>query len=367
MTDWSTECSGQCSWINHVKRKGRIEYSHSSSQFYELMSLPLHKRYEIVFLANHKCGPHFNPQRIAKVVGCNRKTVTRCLERWQETKDLFDRPRSGAPHATNTEQDQKIVDMALADMDTTSKSIQLELQNSGINVTDRTIRNRLKDAGLKYSKPLSKPLLSDQDRQKRLSWAKSMQNQDWDRVMFTDETLIHLHSKRKYTWQRPGERKVVRTVKYPLKINVWGCLSTQGFGKMFWFQQNLNSEFLCDQIYQRALLPSANKHFGQQEWYLLEDNDPKHRSNYSKRWKSTRQINTLPWPSASPDANPVENLWSLLKLKVAQRRPRTREELTGAIIDEWNRLPDELAFNLVGSMKNRIQAIIASSGDYTLY
>lgn len=88
--------------------------------------------------------------------------------RWQETKNLSDRPRSGAPRATNAEQHQKIVDMALADMDSTSKTIQLELQDSGVNVTDRTIRARLKDAGLKYSKPLSKPLLTDQQHQQRL-------------------------------------------------------------------------------------------------------------------------------------------------------------------------------------------------------
>ena len=265
-----------------------------SLQVYELMSLPLHKRYEIVFLANHIYGPRFGPQKIAKIIRCNRKTVAGWLGRWQETKDLSGRPRSGAPRATNAEQNQKIVDMALADMDPTSKTIQLEFQDSGVNVTDRTIRARLKDAGLKYSKSLSKPLLTDQHRQQRLLWAKSMENRDWNRVMFTDETAIHLHSKRKYTWQRPGERKVVGTVKYSLKINVWGCLSAKGFGKIFWFQQNLNSEFLCEQIYRKAIIPSAYQYFGQLKWYLLEDNDPKHRSNYSKRWKSTRQIDTFP-------------------------------------------------------------------------
>ena len=194
-----------------------FEYSRFSTQVYELMSLPLHKRYEIVFLAGHKYGPRFSPQKIPKFVGCNRKTVTRWLKQWKEKKDLSDRPRSGAPRATNAEQDQQMVDMALADIDTTSKTIQLELQNSRINVTNRTVGTRLKDAGLKYSKPLSKPLLSDRHR-----------------VMFTDETAIHLHSKRKYTWQRPGERKVVRTVKHSLKINVWDCSSAKGFGKIFW-------------------------------------------------------------------------------------------------------------------------------------
>jgi hypothetical protein len=69
----------------------------------------------------------------------------------------------------------------------------------------------------------------------------------------------------------------------------------------------------------------------------------------------------------SPDINPIENLWSLLTVKVAQRRPTTHTGLVDAIKDEWRELPNELVFNLVNSIKSRVQAVIASSGDYTLY
>ncbi len=208
------------------------------------MSLPLHKRYEIVFLAKNKYGPQFGPTKIAKIVKCNRKTVGHWLNRWEETKDLFDRPRSGAPRITTVKQDQMIVNMALDEMNATSKTIKDELENSGVTVSQLTIRRRLNDAGLKYSKPLSKPLLTEWHRQQRLTWAKAMKNYDWSKVVASDETMIRLHTTHKYTWQRPGERKVVRTVKYPLKINVWGCLSEKGFGRVFCFTKNLNSQYL---------------------------------------------------------------------------------------------------------------------------
>ncbi len=128
-----------------------------------------------------------------------------------------------------------MVDMALDEMSATSKTIQDELATSGVTVSQNTIQQRLKDAALKYSKPLSKPLLSEWHRQQRLTWAESMKNYDWSKVMAADETSIRLHTSHKYTWQRPGERKVVRTVKYPLKINVWGCLSKKGFGRVGYF------------------------------------------------------------------------------------------------------------------------------------
>ena len=58
--------------------------------------------------------------------------------------------------------------------------------------------------------------------------------------MATDEILICLHSTKKYTCQRPGGRKVVRNVKHPLRIHVWGCLAKQGFGRVL-FQEQLGT------------------------------------------------------------------------------------------------------------------------------
>jgi transposase len=140
------------------------------------MSLPLHKRYKIVFLAKNQYGPQFGSSKIAKIV--NHKTVNHWLNRWKETKDLFDRSPSEAPRKITVEQDRMMVDMALDEMSATSKTIQDELATSGVTVSQNTIQRRLKDAGLKYSKPLSKPLLSERHWQQRLAWAKSMKNYD---------------------------------------------------------------------------------------------------------------------------------------------------------------------------------------------
>ncbi|CAF0866832.1 unnamed protein product [Rotaria sordida] len=227
-----------------------------------------------------------------------------------------------------------IVELVQEDMDEgiTSKDIQQELRRQGTNISRSTIQNRLLEAGFKFSRPLSKPLLTQQHRRNRLIWAQSMQNYNWNKLIISDETTIRLHAVGKFFWQRPGERKVVRTVKYPLKVNVWGCLSNSGFGRIVCFQHNLTSDLLCNEIYQNALLPTARSHFGRRHnWVLLEDNDPKLPSRFSIQWRQEHHIITLPWPSHSPDANPIENLWSLIKTKVSNQKPKTIKNLKRAI------------------------------------
>ena len=162
-----------------------------------------------------------------------------------------------------------------------------------------------------------------------------MKNYDWNKIILSDQATIRLNAVKKYFWQRPDERKVVRTVKYRLKVNVWGCLSAIGFERIVCFHHNLNSSFLCNNIYKNALLPTDRIHFERRrDWVLVEDNDPKHKSSISTAWKQIHHVATLPWPCHSSDINPIENLCSLLKIKVANRKPKTIKDLKRAIYKE---------------------------------
>ncbi|CAF4351823.1 unnamed protein product [Rotaria sp. Silwood2] len=123
---------------------------------------------------------------------CHKKTVKHWLHRWEETKDLSDRARQAISRITTAEDDQLIVDLVQQDVDEgiTSKQIQQELQNQGVNASLRTVQHRLVEAGFKYSRILSKPLLSQQHQHDRLTWAQSMTSYDWNKIILTDETTI---------------------------------------------------------------------------------------------------------------------------------------------------------------------------------
>ena len=72
-------------------------------------------------------------------------------------------------------------------------------------VSSRTVRRRLNESGGKFVKKISKPLLSEQHRIKRLQWAKKHKNFDWKKVIFTDESTFQLFQSNRKVWQFVGK------------------------------------------------------------------------------------------------------------------------------------------------------------------
>jgi transposase len=332
------------------------------------MKLQEYQRYEIVFLRLHKYGPKMSLADTAKEVGCDKKTVTYWTRRWGKDKNLSDKPKPGRNRITTPKQDDKIITLAKKNIDITAAEIQSNMKKRKVEISVNTIRRRLQENGGKYAIKLSKPLLSNMHQKKRLQWAKQLKDYDWNRVIFSDESSFYLYQRKRKVWQFPGKKKIFRTVKHPTKVHVWGCFSASGFGELYCWTQNLNAEFMI-QVYKRGLLPSSTKLFGKGniEWVLQEDNDPKHRSKIVNMWKEANGITVLPWPSMSPDQNPIENVWGILKIKIAKKKITSLSALKGQLTREWNRLPVELAANLVNSMEKRITALIDAKGDYTIY
>ena len=85
-------------------------------------------------------------------------------------------------------------------------------------------------------------------------------------------------------------------------------------------------------------------------------------------WFQTKNVRVLKWPGNSPDLNPIENLWTLIKKKVSTSNPTTMDELKRIIKEIWCKDIDQNLFkNLLDSMQSRIQKVIKNKGYYTKY
>ncbi len=58
-------------------------------------------------------------------------------------------------------------------------------------------------------------------------------------------------------------------------------------------------------------------------------------------WLNQARIKILEWPSQSPDLNPLENMWTMLKKQVHVRKSTNLTELQQFCQEEWSKIQPE--------------------------
>ena len=235
------------------------------------------------------------------------------------------------------------------------------LQNGNVDVSRSTIQRQLKRLGYKSSLPYKTPMLTQQQKDARVQWAIKHPNDDWSRTIFTDETCYQLFRKTIRRWSKNPKAEVKRIPKNRQKILVWSGFSIKDLVGYHSFTNIMDGAFYI-QILQDHLIRNARKQFGRR-WRLLQDNDPKHKSRIVKKFLDEEVPEVIDWPSNSPDANPIENRWSVIKRRVEKRRPSNLNELNKFLHDEWNKVDMLIINNLIKSMKSRCLALIESEGE----
>lgn len=111
----------------------------------------------------------------------------------------------------------------------------------------------------------------------------------------------------------------------------------------------------------KDFVPRARNMFGE-NYIFAQDNAPCHKSKVSMDFFNENRVELLPWPAGSPDLNPIENLWGILKTNVAKRFPKTKAQLEEFARDEWHKIPQETIKNTILSMPSRITQVIDRNG-----
>lgn len=75
----------------------------------------------------------------------------------------------------------------------------------------------------------------------------------------------------------------------------------------------------------------------------------------------------MEWPSQSPDLNPIENLWKIIKDKRKSIKATSKEDLMNKVRQIWNETSLQTLQKLVESMPERIKAVIENNGGHTKY
>ena len=150
---------------------------------------------------------------------------------------------------------------------------------------------------------------------------------------------------------------------------IWSVISGKGTGRLYVVQGMMKQDQYIQMLKER-LLPQVRDWFPNRESFIfMQDGAPCHTARSVKAFLNDKNIPLMPWPGNSPDMNPIENVWELVKREIGKEVITTRTQLIEKLIHVWNHSSElqESVKNNIESMPRRIEALIAAKGGITKY
>lgn len=316
---------------------------------------------------------------VSRRLGVSHSTILRMFRRFEETNDHIRRRGQGRPRGTTAIHDRFLQLNALRQRFVTSRHLQVQLSTThNIHVSMSTVRRRLAERNLSFRIPARGPRLNANHVRARLQFAREHVNwavEDWERVLFTDETRFCLYSndRRVRVIRRPYERYSQCNIRQTELFNggsvlFWGGISLRARTDIVSLRgAPLNSDRYITDILSEHVVPFAG-YIGD-NFILMHDNARPHVARIVQNYLNEVNIETLDWPPRSPDLNPIEHLWDYVgrQLRNHQPLPASMDDVEYIVRDIWDNIDQDLIRRLVSSMSHRCQAVIRSRGGNTRY
>lgn len=312
---------------------------------------------------------------IAQLYGRNKSTIQEIKKRWQQEGSFDRREGSGGPRISSLEEDALFLGHL---RDNPFQMVRQAMNATGFPGSRPTASRRVNKSELRNRVAAKKIKLTEERKQSRLLFALNYiyrEPQFWNRVIFTDEKTFQSTYNGSIRVYRPDRTRFEERYTSDLafrpgrfSVNVWGWISYYGLGVCWKLEGRFNAENYR-QVLEHIMLPSVRSIYPNNSFIYQQDNCPVHTANVVKDWFHNNNVEVLPWPSISPDINPIENVWAIIVKKIYHRNffPHNSNELWEIIHQCWEELDQNIARNLINSMPNRLAQVIEKEGSMTKY
>ena len=183
------------------------------------------------------------------------------------------------------------------------------------------------------------------------------------KVMFCNESTSRLVLRGYKLVRRPSgvsrydSRYIIKTVKHPKSVMVWGDFSgDKGRQGLYFIPKSVTMK---GDSYLRVL-----DHHMLPFWdirrcnHFMREGDLVHRFRVVKKWLKDNHVPVLECPRNSSDLNPIENAWNYMKNKVQEAHSTNIQTLKEVLMKLWVPIYAEYFRKFVGSMPNILHNVI---------
>ncbi len=303
----------------------------------------------------------------------DKKAIKRIWKLYQDTGDVEPLwSKQGRPKVLSSEDRTRLITNV---QEKRTLSTQKRKEELDLEVSRSTLNRVLIEEGYYAYKLRRKPILSQENVQSRLEFAKEHENwsvREWGRVVFSDESAFRLNNASGRSFVRRNENERWDEGLYEAhtgqtrSLMVWGALAMDGSGVIVRLEGTVDAESYIDTI--RYRLRREFPGLYDNTLIYQHDNAPIHTARRVTTWLREKNITVMKWPSKSPDLNIMENVWSRMKYELRELTFGNLDELWEEIRFIWeNIISNEFILSLYQSLPRRMAEVIRVNGLHTKY
>jgi putative transposase len=303
---------------------------------------------------------HLTHRQIAKKVKCSHQTVSKVLEKHKHHQDTPQFHRSGRKKKLTKSQQNHLKNIIRENNNLTAAEIQRHFfHHDNIQLSLATIK-RYRRLWFHPVKPIPIPRLTLQHHFQRIDYCMTHKDNNFHRVVFSDEKIFKLDHTTGIVWIEDGEPIPTHEISGThTTVNVWGGIWYNGRTELAIIDNNLNANKYIE-ILKEFLLPSMPS---SPNFFFMQDGAGPHKPLKVRGTLHHFGVKVLyPYPPNSPDFNPIEHVWSWIVNYVNGHRPTNRHQLIDLIQKGWKNIPQSVIQSYFDNLPARLQAVEKAGG-----
>ena len=143
-----------------------------------------------------------NAAEIQKRTGISSSTVYDNIKKLKQSGTIQHIEGSGCPRKIEANASRALAQYIQRDSSISTRTLATRLSSSIVDISYRTVGRYLVRSGYRKSLPRAMPMLTDNHKHRHVKWAQNHFNDDWENMLFSDETAFQLFQNTVECWHK---------------------------------------------------------------------------------------------------------------------------------------------------------------------
>jgi len=302
---------------------------------------------------------------IAKVVCSTKRSVDKVLQK----KGVVNEKGQGRPRKTTRKEDKKILKYCSKYRRRGTAILNPSIQRKySIHLSARSIRNRLRVAGVWWGYQKTKHIMTKNDYSTRFDFAEKYKNKSWKRYdIHHDESFMNLSTNVRRERHFPTDNEG-NAQKHWTNLKFECFVTSEWKSKLYFWTGRRNSINWVNDLttYHKDLKEEhTDVRLNKCKWWF--DKAPCHKSGFSCNYYNLNRINFELFCNKPVEINVCERIWGRIKQYAWSKNPKTLKDTKRYLKREYNRITQVDLRKMFSEIPKRVKEVSKNNGAKSHY